>query len=123
MAFEITNFDEAIDYVISMIGSDFERSLKIAEAVLENPGDYTGRQASRAAVELSAHRYKIGVAAQYWKKRSTSSKRDVDRMVKDALMVSYDAIKDIVDALKKVSTLDFELANASRPVGMVPDDD
>lgn len=123
MAFEIDNFDDAVDYVISMIGSDFERSLKIAEAVLEDPGHYTGRQAARAAVELSAHRYKIGVAAQFWKKRSVQTKKDTDRMVKDALMMAYDAIKDVVDALKKVSTLDYELANAQRPMGMVPDDD
>lgn len=123
MAFEIDTFDDAIDYVISMIGSNFERSLQIAEAVLENPGDYTGRQAATAAVQLSVHRYKIGVAAQYWKKRSTASKRDIDRMVKDALMLSYDATKDIVDALKKVSTLDNELASMRRPLSSEVDDD
>lgn len=109
---EITNFDDAVDYAMELIGSDFEASLKLANAILADPSSYTGPQAAATAQKMAAHRYKIGVVAQQWKIKSSQTKRMQDRLVKDSLMVAYDAIEEIINTLKLAARADMLLATS-----------
>jgi hypothetical protein len=110
--FQVEEFDEAVDYIISMIGSDFEKSVALAGLITENPQDYTGPQALRSAVRLSAYRYKIGLAAQFWKIKSAETKLKKDRLVKDALMLAYDALGEVINTLKLAARHDHDMVSS-----------
>lgn len=115
MGFEIDNFDDAVDYVVSMIGSEFEQTLRMANAIIDDPGQYSGPQASAAALKLSAQRYKIGLAAQFWKVRGGGSASNVDKMIKNALHLAYQALEEVINTLKITAKQDHSLAQGSRP--------
>lgn len=115
MGFEIDNFDDAVDYVVSMIGSEFEQSYRLANAIIANPGDYTGPQAGITAQKLAAQRYKIGLAAQYWKQKGGTGAKPHDRMIKNALHLAYQALEEVINTLKLTARQDTSLAHGSRP--------
>lgn len=116
MGFDISNFDDAIDYVVSMVGSDFEETMKIANDIIENPENYTGPKAAATAQMLAAHRYKIGVAAQYWKGKAAIKDGGTkqDQMIKNALHLGWEAIEEVINTLKITARYDHQLANQSR---------
>jgi hypothetical protein len=107
---EIETMDQAIDYAMEIIGSDFEKSLMLCNSILENPSNYTGAQAGVAAMKLSIYRYQIGVAAQHWKIEAASTKKLSDRLIKDSLMVAYNALEEVVNTLKLNARQDIALA-------------
>ena len=114
MGFDIDNYEDAIDYTVSEIGEEFEEALKIANAIIANPGDYTGPQAAVTAIKLSAYRYKIGVAGAYWQHKSVGNPNRTVKMKKDALKISYDALQEIINTLKLTARHDHQLAQNSR---------
>jgi hypothetical protein len=109
LEYNINTFDEAVEYLIDMIGSEFEKSLRMANTIIENPGDFTGPQAAVTAIKLANQRYKIGMAAQYWKNKSVGSSNRQDKLVKDALMTAYDALVEVINTLKLVARHEHEL--------------
>lgn len=106
---KIETFDEAVDYIIDVIGSDYKKALTLANHILENPTDYSGAQATMAAMKLAAHRVKIGLAAQHWKQEATRTKKPHDRLIKDALMVMYDGLLELINTLKAHSRYEREV--------------
>jgi hypothetical protein len=110
MEFNIESFDDALDYVVEMVGAEFERSIALANSILEEPSKFTGPQAAITAIKLANQRYKIGVAAQYWKIKSAQTKKLDDRLIKDALMVAYDALTEMINTLKLTARHEHELA-------------
>lgn len=115
MGFEIDNFDDAVDYVVSMIGSDFEQSFSLANAIIANPSNYTGHQASITAQRLAAQRYKIGLAAQYWKQKGGAGANAHNKMIKNALHLAYQALEEVINTLKITARQDNSLAHNNRP--------
>jgi hypothetical protein len=107
--FSITTFDDAIEYILDLIGSEFEKAINLTNKILENPSDYTGPQAAMSAIKMAGYRMKIGVAAQLWKQRSTNTKKPQDRLIKDALMVMYDGLSEVINTLKLVARHEHEL--------------
>src|ERR1051325_11525661 len=95
--FTLAGFDEVLDYIADAIGSDFAKSVNLAQDMIDNPTDYSGPQASLAAIKLAAYRTKIGVVVQYYKQKSTETKKPSDRLTKDALMVIYDALQELIN--------------------------
>lgn len=110
MKLDIEDFDHAIDYISEMIGSSFQKTIALAEEIIENPSNFTGPQAKITAIKLASHRYKIGVAAQQWKIKSAQTKKLSDRLIKDALMVSYDALLEVINTLKLEARHDHDLS-------------
>jgi len=111
---QIETFDDAIEYVMDLIGSEFEKSLGLANSILENPSDYTGPQAAITAIKLSTHRYKIGIAAQYWKIKSAQTKTLPDRLVKDCLMSAFTGLEEVINTLKIVARHEHELVGSRK---------
>lgn len=109
---EIETFDQAIDYAMDLIGSEFEKSLRLCNSILDDPGSYTGPQAAMAAQKLAVHRYKIGVAAQHWKIEATKTKKLSDRLIKDSLMVAFTALEEVINTLKLTARSDINIATS-----------
>lgn len=109
MDWTITEFDDAIDYVIELIGSNFKKALEQTNAILEDPQSFTGAQASMAAMKLAAHRTKVGVVAQHWKLKSANTKKPHDRLIKDSLLVLYDGLLELINTLKAVARYEREV--------------
>lgn len=107
---EFDSFEEAVEYVMDLVGGEFEKSLQLSQAILANPDQYTGPQAAIAAIKLSNHRYHIGVKAQLAKIKSAQTKNLQDRLVKDALMVGYDALGEMINTLKLTARHDHDLS-------------
>lgn len=107
--FDLTSFDDVIEYTMDMIGSNFEQALMLANAIIDDPASYTGPQAAMAAIKMATYRLKIGQAAQYWKIKSAKTKKLQDRLVKDSLMTAYDGILEIINTLKITARHDHEL--------------
>lgn len=108
---DITTFEDACDYTVDMIGADFEKAVQIAEKILSDTDDYmNGPAAAKTAIRLAGYRAKIGLAAQYWKLKSSNTKKHEDRLVKDALMVMYASLEEVINTLKIVARHDHELA-------------
>lgn len=105
----ITTFDDAVDYIIDMIGSDFQKALTIANGILNDPSQYSGAQATMAAMKLAAQRTKIGLAAQHWKQEATRTKKPHDRLIKDSLMVLYDSLLELINTLKAAARFEREV--------------
>lgn len=114
MDLSIDTFDDAIEYVVDMIGSEFQKSLEQANVILDNPGDFTGPQAAITAIRLANQRYKIGIAAQYWKNKSVGSQKRQDKLVKDALMTAYSGLEEVINTLKLTARSDTGLAGINR---------
>lgn len=106
---DIQTFDDAVEYIADMIGSDFYKAYALANAILENPSEYTGIQANVTAIKLSVIRYKVGLASQLWKKRSTHTKRMQDSLIKDALMATYAGLEEVINTLKLSARQDIDL--------------
>lgn len=106
---QITTFDEAVDYMIDLIGSDFKKALTLASHILEDPHSYSGPQATMAAMKLAVHRTRIGVAVQHWKQESARTKKPHDRLIKDSLMVMYDSLLEMINTLKAHSKYEREV--------------
>lgn len=109
MDWEIKTPEDAIEYIVGLIGADFEKALGLSTKILETPTDYTGPQAAMAAIKMSNYRFKIGQAAQYWKIKSAQSKNLQDRLIKDSLMAAYDALQEVINTLKLVARHEHEL--------------
>ena len=107
--YDIETFDDAIEYITGMIGSDFDRAIKLTNAIIEKPSDFTGPQALMAAIKLAAYRVKVGIAAQDWKQLSTHSKKPTDRLIKDALMCLYDGLLELINCLKAIARNEREV--------------
>lgn len=108
---DFENYDDVIDYVTDLVNStNFTRTLELAQAILDEPDQYTGPQAAVTAIKLATHRLKIGIAAQQAKITSAQTKKLEDRLSKDALMVAYDAMGEIINTLKLTARHDHELA-------------
>lgn len=109
MDLNIDTFDGAVEYLMDMIGDEFEKTLQTANSIVADPSDYTGPQAAITAIKLATQRYKIGVAAQYWKNKSVGSSNRQDKLIKDALMTAYDALVEVINTLKLVARHEHEL--------------
>lgn len=109
MDYTIETFDDAIEYISGAIGSDFEKALRQTSAIIANPSDYTGQQASMTAVKMGAYRYKIGLAAQYWKLKSSGTKKLDDRLIKDALMSAFTGLEEVINTLKAIAREEREM--------------
>lgn len=112
MEVKIESFDQAVEYAMDLIGSDFEKSLRLANTILDDPSQYTGPQAGMAAQKLAIHRYKIGVAAQHWKIEAAKTKKMSDRLIKDSLMVAFTALEEVINTLKLTARSDINVANS-----------
>ena len=106
--YEITTFEQACEYLFDIVPG-LERTMQLTNEILANPADYAGPQAAMCAIKLSTHRYKIGVEAQHWKIKSAQTKKLGDRLVKDALMASYDGLLEVINSLKITARHDHEL--------------
>lgn len=109
---KLETFDEAVEYVMDMIGSNFEKALSLGNAILEDPSSYTGPQAAITAIKLANHRYKIGIAAQYWKLKSAQTKSLQDRLIKDCLMATFSGLEEVINTLKIVARHEHELVGS-----------
>jgi hypothetical protein len=105
----IDTFEGAVEYLTSMIGDDFEKALQTANSIIADPSQYTGPLAAITAIKLANQRYKIGMAAQYWKNKSVGSANRQDKLIKDALMTAYDALVEVINTLKLVARHEHEL--------------
>lgn len=105
----IEDFEQAIEYIMDQIGSDFDQALRLANGIIAAPNDYTGPQAAQAAVAMAQYRYRIGVAAQYWKVKSAQTKKLQDRLVKDALMSAFTGLEEVINTLKIVARYDYNI--------------
>lgn len=108
-SFQITDFDGAMDYISEMIGSDFDRAIRLTNAIIADPTNYTGPQASMAAIKLAAYRVKVGEVAQQYKQISTATKKPTDRLIKDALMCLYDGLLELINCLKAAARNEREV--------------
>lgn len=109
---EIETFDDAVEYAMELIGSDFEKSLRLANSIIEDASNYTGPQAAMTAQKLAVHRYKIGVAAQHWKIEAAKTKKLSDRLIKDSLMVAFTALEEVINTLKLTARSDINVATS-----------
>lgn len=109
---EIETMDEAVDYAIGLIGTEFEKTLQTANSINENPQDYSGSQAAMTAAKLAAWRYKIGIQAEYWKIKAAQTKRLDHRYVKSSLVVAYGALEEIINTLKLNARQDIQIATS-----------
>lgn len=109
MEFNIETFDDALEYTMDLIGAEFDKALQLSNAIIAKPSDYTGPQAAMSAIKMSTYRYKIGLAAQYWKIKSSQTKKLQDRLVKDSLMCAYDGLSEVINTLKITARHDHEL--------------
>ena len=109
---EIETMDDAIEYAREIIGGDFEKALQLANSIIDNPSNYTGAQATMAAVKIALYRYKIGLAAQWWKQESTRTKKLSDRLIKDCLMTAYNGLEEVINTLKLSARQDMSLAES-----------
>jgi hypothetical protein len=66
----LSDFDEVVEYVADLVGSDFKRAVLVAQDITENPSEYSGVQASMTAIKLASYRVRIGVEGSYYKLRS-----------------------------------------------------
>lgn len=107
--YQIETFEDAVEYIEGMIGKDFEKTMDLVSAILENPSNYTGPQAAVAAIKVSGYRTRLGLQAQHWKLKSAKTKKSQDRLVKDALMVLYDALTEVINTLKLTARHEHEL--------------
>lgn len=107
--YQIKDFDGAMEYISEMIGSDFDRAIRLTNAIIENPTGYTGPQASMAAIKLAAYRVKIGEVAQSYKQISTATKKPTDRLIKDALLCLYDGLLELINCLKAAARNEREV--------------
>lgn len=112
MEVKIESFDQAVEYAMELIGSEFEKSLQLCNSILADPADYTGPQAAIAAQKLAVHRYKIGVAAQHWKIEAAKTKKMSDRLIKDSLMVAFTALEEVINTLKLTARADINVATS-----------
>ena len=108
---KIESFEEAIDYAVEMVGSDFEKAVSLTAAIIANPEQYTGPQATISAVKMATYRSRIGLAAQYWKIKSAQTKRLDDRLIKDSLMVMYDSLLEVINVLKITGKHEHEIVH------------
>lgn len=107
---DIETFDDAIDYTIELIGADYEKAIKLANSILEDPNSFmTGPAAAITAIKLAIYRQKIGSAAQYWKIKSSNTKKLDDRLVKDSLIVMFTSLEEVINTLKIVARHDHEM--------------
>lgn len=107
--YTIETFDDACEYIVSMLDPKFEKSLDLVNLILANPEQYTGVQAGFAAIKIAGYRTWIGLQAQHWKLRAAQTKKLQDRLVKDSLMVMYDSLIEVINTLKLVSRQEAEL--------------
>jgi hypothetical protein len=110
MEVKIETIDDAIDYIVDIVGSDFERAFKLANSILDDPGGFTGPQSVVLAKKLAVYRYKLGIAAQWWKQEATRTKKQSDRLIKDALMTACSYLEEVINTLKLEARQDYGLA-------------
>jgi hypothetical protein len=106
---DITTFDEAVEYSVDLIGKEFEKAIALTNAILENPGDYTGPQAAVSAIKMAGYRLKIGQAAQHWKNKCVGGSNRQDKLIKDALMCMYDSLVEVINTLKLTARHEHEM--------------
>lgn len=94
------DFEEIIEYVAEQVGGDFKKAVSLANDMLENPSSYTGFEASMAARRLAAYRVKLGIEGSYLKLKTPQTKRPLDRLTKDAVLVMYDSLLELINCLK-----------------------
>lgn len=102
--------DQALEYITSLIGEDFEKALGLSAAILANPSDYTGPQAAMTAIKMAGYRYRIGILAQYWKNKCVGGSNRQDKLVKDALMCAYDGLVEVINTLKLTARHEHDLS-------------
>lgn len=107
--FEVKTFDEAVEYISDLIGSDFDKAIQQTNAIIADPSGHTGPQAVVTAAKLAAYRVKVGIVAQQWKQTSTNTKKPQDRLIKDALMCLYDGLLELINCLKAVARNEREV--------------
>lgn len=105
----LTEFEEIVEYVAEMVGSDFMKVINLANDFLENPSEYTGVQAAMLASKISFYRTRIGVMGSYMKYKSSQTKKPSDRMTKDALLTIYDALVENINTLKLLARHEKEM--------------
>lgn len=107
--YEIETFDEAVEYIIDSLDEKFGKTLELVNVILANPDQYTGPQAAFAAIKVAGYRTFLGLEGQHWKLRSSQTKKLQDRLVKDALLVMYDGLLEVINCLKLVARQEHEL--------------
>ncbi len=109
MLYEFENFESACEYVVESLDPKFGKTLDLVNLILATPYQYTGQQAAFAAIKIAGYRTFIGLQAQHWKLRAAQTKKLQDRLVKDALLVMYDGLLEVVNCLKLVARQEHEL--------------
>jgi hypothetical protein len=99
----LKSFDDVLLYVETLVGGDFAEAMQLASQIIQNPLHYTGPQAGMMAMRLAVHRYRIGVAAQYWKYQSSQTKKPEERITRDALMAAFAGLEEVIMTLKLIS--------------------
>lgn len=102
MPIDLTKYDpdDIVEYVASMVGTDFMRVVQIAQDVIDNHSKYLGLQALSAAKRLSAYRVKMGVLDAYYKQKSVATKDPQDRLIKEAIIVINHNLEEAINCLK-----------------------
>ena len=106
------SFEDTVEYVRDYVGGDFEKTHDMALQILDDPHQSTGPQALRCAIKLATYRYRIGTAAQAMKIVSAQTKSLDDRLKKDALLMAYDGLFEIINVLKLCARHDHGLTEA-----------
>ncbi len=100
-----------IDKIKETLGdeaSEFIDAMKVVQAIIERPQDYTGMKAIVEATRLAALRTKIGAKAQWYK---TNGDKSLDnRKKKDVLMAMYASLEENIQTLKLAGRIEAQAA-------------
>lgn len=109
--FTKASFQDVLDYTAGQIGGEFEKSILIAQDIIDNPTNYSGPQAASTALKLATYRLLVGTNAEYFKLRTQKTQKFSDKLTKGALIVMYDALEELINCLKLVSRLEAGALN------------
>ena len=90
------------EIITSMMGDkaeEFLECLRIVEDIINNPDQYLGMQAIKAANTLAAYRTLMIVKSQIFKRKSAVM-GDQDKFVNDIWKNMYEALAENINALK-----------------------
>lgn len=99
-----------VDEIAKVLGEDadeFIACMRLVDAIIENPGVYTGVKAGLEASRLAAYRTRIGAKAQMYKSAAVGN-ADL-RKRKDVLMTMYDSLLENINTLKGLARYEREV--------------
>ena len=103
---------DALDYIASLMGREFERAVNLTNKIIEDPTHYTGIQALGAAQRLSNFRFKIGAEAEKYKQLAQKSPTPPNKLIKGTLIMAYNAIEEMIMTLKALGRYEKDVVGS-----------